>query len=98
MQVAETAVTLPLNRSLLYLELNKHKVEIIIIKFVLMDNHIQIGQIVFAIGNVLQLECHTIIKRLEIANESNIFIYRWFFGVNGPSQHMAAELHMVLSC
>lgn len=40
MQVVETAVTLPLNRSELYLELNKHKVEIIITNFVQMDNHI----------------------------------------------------------
>lgn len=40
MQVVETAVTLLLNRSELYLELNKDKVEIIITNFVQMDNQI----------------------------------------------------------
>lgn len=95
MQVVETAVTLPLNHSLLYLELNKHKVEIITINFELYSNK---AIIYYLNVNVLQIKCHTIIERLEIANESNIFIYRWFFGVDGPSQYMTAELHMVLSC
>lgn len=39
----------------------------------------------------------TIVKRLEVADEFYIFINRRFFGVDGPSQHMAAELHVVLS-
>lgn len=40
---------------------------------------------------------HTVIERLEVADELNIFINRGFFGVNGPSQHMTAELHVILS-
>lgn len=45
----------------------------------------------------LQCEGHTVIERLEVADELNIFINRGFFGVNGPSQHMTAELHVTLS-
>lgn len=43
------------------------------------------------------IERHTVVERLEVANEFNIFIDGGFFGVNCPSQHMAAELHVVLS-
>lgn len=45
----------------------------------------------------MQCEGHTVIERLEVADELNIFINRGFFGVNGPSQHMTAELHVILS-
>lgn len=45
----------------------------------------------------MQCEGHTVIERLEVADELNIFINRGFFGVNGPSQHMTAELHVTLS-
>lgn len=39
----------------------------------------------------------TIIERLEIADELNILIdRREFLRVNGSSQHMTAELQMIL--
>lgn len=43
-------------------------------------------------------EKRTIVEGFEVANEFDIFIDRRFFGVDGPSQHMAAELHVIFCC
>lgn len=42
-------------------------------------------------------ERRTVVEGFEVANEFHIFIDRRSFGVDGPSQHMAAELHVIFS-
>lgn len=39
----------------------------------------------------------TIVEGFKVANEFDVFIDGRFFGVDGPSQHVAAELHVIFS-
>lgn len=39
----------------------------------------------------------TIVEGFEVSYKFDIFIDRCFFWVDGPSQHMTAELHVIFS-
>lgn len=45
----------------------------------------------------LTCRLRTVAERLEVPDELDIFVDGCFFRVNGPSEHVAAELHVVLS-